>query len=243
MAKGEFVGFVDADDYVSKNYIEDLVYAAEVNNSELVFTGFTMVHEDGRKDKVVIPSRYVGKVAEEWVYRISACCSRMYLKDFWFKHELQFYQEKDARAEDVPIALYSNVIAKNIACVQSAGYYYYQHQGSAMNNREQKVIFMFPYVAFENMYKRIKKEDVENSLIFYYIGILKFLALFDLVIYRKASQDEKTRFAQYLHDLVGKEYKSMVDVWNRSRMKVKFPVLHKIAIQLFVWKYRSIIER
>lgn len=240
---GKYLLFVDADDYVGSEYIEKLVSMAEKNRSELVITGYTMVYEDGRKDKVIIPIEYEKLKAEEWAYRISACCSRMYSREFWDKNCLQFYKEEGARAEDVPIVLYSNIMARNISIVKDAGYFYYQHQGSAMNNKEQKVAFVFPYVAFMNMYRKILKEDLQNSLIFFQIGILKFLAQFDLVIYRNAPQDEKKRFCHYIHDLIGEDYGAMVDTWNRSRMKVKFPILHKIAIQIFVWKYRSIIER
>ena len=242
-AAGKYLLFVDADDYVGPNYIEELVITAENHKSELVITGYTMVFEGGGKNRVIIPEKYEKYKVEEWAYRISACCSRMYLREFWEKHDLQFYQEAGARAEDVPIALYSNLMAKNIAVVKDAGYYYYQHQGSAMNNKNQKMLFKFPYHAFRNMYNKISIGNLENSLSFYYMGILKFLAQFDLVIYRNASQDEKGRFRKYLENVIGNDYNAIIKEWNRNRIKVKFPIHHKIAIQLFVWKYKSIIER
>jgi len=241
-ASGKYLLFVDADDYLSCDYIFDLVDIAEKNKSELTIGGYTWIYENKDKQKTVIPQKYERDRAEEWAYRISASWGRLYLFEFWKKHELKFNTEKDARAEDVPIVLFSNLMAKNISIAKNAGYFYYQHQGSAMNNKK-KVLFDFPYDAFEKIYNKTKEHETVNSIDFFRIGLLKFFAQFDLVIYRKASQVEKNRFRQYVKNVIGEDYNIMVEVWKKSRMKVKFPILHKIAIQLFVWKYISIIER
>ena len=237
-SNGKYLLFVDADDYVSNDYVEKLVRAAEKNESELVITGYTMVYENRKKEVIVKPDRYEKGITEEWAYRISACCSRMYLRDFWTKNELQFYQEKDARAEDVPIVLYSNVMAKNIAIIKDAGYYYYQHAESAMNNKAKRIIFKFPYNAFEEMYKKVKIVQVENSMDFYYLGVLKCLAQFEFVIYRKADKDEKEKLKKYICQLIGTDLEQMISSWKKIRSQIELPLSHKCAIELFIFKYR-----
>lgn len=237
-ATGKYVLFVDSDDYLGKNYIEDMVRCAEKNNSELVIAGYTLVYADKKKQVQILPKRYIKNVAEEWAYRISACCSRLYLKEFWSRHNLKFSQEKDARAEDVPISIYSNAMAKNISIVQNAEYYYYQHSESAMNNKKQKVIFEFPYLAFGNMYKRIKTLKIENGEDFFNFGILKFGAQFDLVIYRKATKEQKRKFENYFLELIGEEFCYVVESWKKIRLKIDLPIRHKVAIEIFLLKYR-----
>jgi len=237
-AIGKYLLFVDADDYVSNDYIENLVCTAEENDSELVIAGYTLVYEDGKTDVVIIPSKYEKCKAEEWAYRISACCSRLYLKEFWSKNNLQFYPEKDARAEDVPIALYANAMAKRIRIVKDAGYFYYQHNSSAMNNKSKEIPFIFPYRAFENMYTKMKASHVENSMDYYWFGVLKFLAQFEFVIYRKASKKERDNFYKYIGRLIGSDWEQMVFGWRRIRYQIDLPFVHRCAIELFIYKYK-----
>lgn len=237
-ATGKYILFVDADDYLGENYVNDLVAEAEKNESELIIAGYTLVYSDNRKMVPIVPERYAKNVQEEWAYRISACCSRLYLKKFWDKNGLEFSEDKDARAEDVPIAIYSNAMAKNISVIQNAEYFYYQHPGSAMNNKNKRVIFEFPYAAFENMYLKLKKMEIENSEHFLNFGILKFLAQFDLVIYRRASAEQKTKYINYLNRLIGKDFASMVHSWNRKKYRMDLPFMHKLAIEIFILKHK-----
>lgn len=237
-ATGKYILFVDSDDYLGTNYIEEMVECAEENNSELVIAGYTLVYEDKKKQVPIVPKKYIKNTAEEWAYRISACCSRLYLKDFWNRHNLKFSQEKGARAEDVPIAIYSNVMAKNISIVQNAGYYYYQHSESAMNNKKKKVLFNFPYDAFENMYINVKNADKENSHDFFCVGILKFLAHFTIVIYRNASKEEKKNFYDYMERVVGDDFLLLIDGWKKVRKEMEIPLSRKAAIELFILIYR-----
>lgn len=237
-ATGKYIMFVDADDYISKDYVEAMVDSAKKNHSELVIAGYTFVYENGKRDKVVIPKYYERNNAEEWAYRISACCSRLYLREFWINSNLKFNEERNARAEDVPIVLYSNAMAKNISIVKNPGYYYYQHAGSAMN-RKGRVIFEFPYIAFEEMYKKIRKEGIKNSREFFNIGILKFLAQFDLVIYRKAGKERRNNWHYYLNDLLKDEFITIRSDWRKLRAKIELPIIHKIAINIFVYRYKK----
>jgi len=236
-AKGKYILFVDADDYLSDDYIGDLVYSAEKNGSDLTIGGYTLVYEDAKKDIIVIPKIYKKNVSEEWAYRISSCCSRLYLKSFWDENGLYFHEEKSARAEDVPIVLYSNIMAKDISIVKNAGYFYYQHKESAMNNSKKRVVFDFPYDAFAEMYHRIKGAKNENSIDFFNFGVLKCLAFFEFVIYRKASGIERKRFKKYISYLLNDDLKQLALSWKKIRSQIELPLLHRCAIWLFIFKY------
>ena len=238
-AGGKYILFVDADDYISEDYIKHLVETAEKNNSELTIAGYTMVYENGKKEKKVVPEFYERNKAEEWAYRISACCSRMYLRDFWMKYEIKFNEERNARAEDVPIVLFSNVMAKNISIVKNAGYYYYQHSGSAMNDRSKRVVFGFPYKAFEEMYFKVCNGKIENNLQYFHMGVLKFLAHFFIVIYRNASKQEKMNFIKDIERIVNIDFFIMIMSWKGIRRNIDLPFLHKIAIEYFILNYKQ----
>lgn len=242
MMTGEYILFVDADDYVGVHYVRDLVDCAEQNHSDLVISGFTMEGENDGKRTSLIPSNYERLENETWAYRLSACCGRMYRKEFWDKYHLEFVQEKDARAEDVPITLFANAMAENIAIVSSAEYYYVQHMDSAMHGKGKKVVFLFPYAAFQEMYEKVMEITPHNSIAFFDMGILKFLAQFEFVIYRHAERAEKRRFADYIMRLLRYDYVRIVENWKQIRRKCGLPLTHTAAIDLLILKYR-ILDR
>ena len=242
LVTGEYIIFVDADDYVGVHYVRDMVDCAEQNHSDLVISGYTMEEETGEKKSVLLPERYERFTNEVWAYRLSACWGRMYRKEFWDKYHLEFIQEKGARAEDVPITLFANVMAENIAIVSSAEYYYVQRMGSAMHGKGKKVIFLFPYAAFQEMYEKVMRMTPYNSAAFFDMGILKFLAQFEFVIYRRAERAEKRKFKDYVIRLLQDDYVRIAENWRQIRRKCRLPIVHKAAIDLFVLKYRMLYE-
>lgn len=237
VSSGKYLLFVDSDDYLSNDYILDLVNQAEDNEAELIIGGYTLIYSDRKKKEEFVPEYYKKNEAEEWAYRISSTCSRLYLKDFWMKHNIKFSEEKGARAEDVPIVLFTNVMAKNIATVANSGYFYYQHNQSAMHSKA-KTPFFFPYNEFDKMYHNIRNRKVENSLDFWYIGILKFLAFFRFIIYRRTSRTEKKRFFLYIQELIGDDFNDMLFVWRKKRGYIDLPHIHKMAIDIFILYYK-----
>lgn len=233
-AKGDYFIFVDGDDYIGIDYIKDMVETAIEKRAELVICGYSLVYPHKRIKKV-IPRMYIQGKKEEWAYRISCVCSRLYSSVFWRKYNLHFAQEKDARAEDVPIALFSNAMAANICIISKADYFYVQHKGSAMHSNK-RTVFLFPYNAFEEMYNKLYSLEITNSRCFYHIGILKFLAQFEYVLYRKAALEEKERFHYYIKNILKDDFCEMQKEWKQMQKDIDLPFLHKLAISLFCRK-------
>ena len=236
-SEGKYLLFVDADDYLEANYIEELVKTAEENNAQLTIGGYTLVYDQNKKNRQIVPQFYERGIREEWAYRISSTCSRLYRRDFWISNNLKFSEDKKARAEDVPIVLFANVMAKRINIVKNPGYCYYQHPESAMNNKQKKVIFGFPYQAFEETYTRVKTSQPENGEAFFDFGVLKFLAQFDLVIYRQASKEEKGKFQEFICNLLKEDFSRILFHWKELRKRLDLPLTHKVAIEIFLLKY------
>ena len=65
VARGEYVGFVDSDDWVEPNMFEELVREAEKVNADAVFYGFHVVHEDLENSYDIAPQKVTGKVSRE----------------------------------------------------------------------------------------------------------------------------------------------------------------------------------
>lgn len=237
-AKGDYYLFVDGDDYIGIDYVKDLLECAKANRSELVICGYTLVYTD--RVSVITPGKYINNHKEEWAYRISSVWSRLFSKEFWKKNKLHFIQEKDARAEDVPVALYSNAMAANICMLNKADYYYLQHEDSAMH-KKAKVKFLFPYKAFGEMYHEIGNLNLVNSRDFFDIGVLKFLAQFEYILYRKADRREKDRFHAFISEILSEDFQRIQEEWRKHKNTIDFPLTHKMAVSLFVRKIKKYI--
>lgn len=232
-ARGDYYLFVDGDDYIGKEHVKDLVQCAKKNQSELVICGYTLVYEDKHRFVTINPGIYKKKEKEEWAYRLASVGGRLYSSKFWNKNNLHFVTEAGARGEDAPIALFANVMADNIQIVSKTDYFYVQHEGSAMNSRK-KVIFLFPYIAFEEVYEKVGNLEVVNSREYFHMGVIKLLAMFKYVIYRKADKSEKKKFNKYVHRLLDGDLNKMKKEWNQMKKSIDLPLTHKIAVSLFL---------
>lgn len=240
IAIGEYLMFVDSDDYIGSSYVEDMVKVAVKNASELVISGYTLVREDEKKIKEIIPDSYVSGENEEWAYRICSTWGRLYRSSFWRKNKMRFEQEEGARAEDVPLAMYANVMANNICVVQNAEYFYRQHSSSAMH--KDGGYFCFPYKAFAEIFEKVMNNSGTNSMEFFLLGTLKLFAYFEFVIYRNAGIKEKKRLREYVHVLMKQSKVSVCSVWKKKRISLKFPFHHKILMEILFVKYRGYRE-
>lgn len=237
-ANGKYYLFIDGDDYIGIDYVKDLVLSAEQNQSDLVICGYTLAYPDKNKYIEIIPGIYKKGEKEEWSYRISSVCSRLYSGRFWKENGMRFEKEENARGEDVPIAIFANIMANNISVIRKADYFYVQHEGSAMHSKE-KVKFLFPYKAFEEMYFKVKNMKPVNSKIFYDIGVLKFFAQFEYVLYKKADKEEKEKFHIYISRLLKNDFFEMQCEWKHYKKNIDFPLTHKVAVSLFCMQIKK----
>ncbi len=235
MATGVYLSFVDGDDRLTEDCIERMVAAAEKAKAQMVFCGYRMIREDGSLLSDLVPAFYEQGKREEWAYRISSAGARLYSRDFWQSHQLAFCKDPEpgTRAEDLPVSTYVNAMAGSIACVPAPLYLYVQREDSAMHSAG-RVPFYFPKKAFREMIERIEREGVVNSRAYYDVGILKVLAHFYYVIYRKAPKAVKKDFDAYARAVIGRNFARMSRHWWRILGRIDLPLAHKGAISLYV---------
>lgn len=218
-ASGYYYAFVDSDDYLEPEYLNKLIDEAQAYDSDLVVSGFVI--ERGLKRTEICPRRKDGNIAEEWAYRLRSAGGRLYKASFWKDCGFRFVAESGSRGEDVPIAIESTYRATNLRIMDYAGYIYVQREGSAMNSKK-KVPFLFPYVAFSEMYSRCKDRPGRNSQDLFYCAIAKTLAQFTYSIYLRADFEVKSYFKEYYEEIIGKDFSYMYMSWKKSRKKLSF---------------------
>lgn len=232
-AQGEYILFVDGDDYIGTDYVSSLVEAAENNASDLVICGCTMVDNAGGEIQRIVPDGYERGTQEEWAYRLSSVCSRLYRKKAWTDAGIQF--AIGVRGEDLPIALFFNYTCRSIVVIPEASYYYVQHSDSAMGNFRGLQSFKLPMGAMRETLEKIYNIDQHNSHEFLEYGVLKALAMFLFDLGRGADWQVIKQLCQDSGDIIHKffpEYrKNPLYRWN-SHINMPFTV--KGAVWLLV---------
>ena len=87
IAKGEYIAFVDADDWIDKDFIEKLYNAAKNSNSDIAAATIIRKREKSQKYRVHYTEEKIYKTLEEKieVCKIPACCyiwNKLYKADF-----------------------------------------------------------------------------------------------------------------------------------------------------------------
>lgn len=161
MACGEFLLFVDADDFMARDYIEKLVKRQRVTGADMVIGGVRYVDKSGRVLKRLVPDYYKRGLHEEWTMRISAVWAHFYRRRVWEEYGVRF--PVGARGEDLPIALFFSVACRRIAVLPYAGYAYVQHEASAMQNFRGLRNYELPMEAMEAAIARALQAGTEEA--------------------------------------------------------------------------------
>ena len=234
-ATGNYLLFVDGDDYVDPDYIENLVTAAQKNDSDLVISGYKTEDFETGKYTETIPTSYTANTDEMWAYRIMGVMARLYRRSFWDKQDFTFTLEKNVRAEDLPITLCANYLAKNITIVKSSGYHYIQHEGSAMTQFQGLKNFTFPKQAFEDVAKALKTTEDHNGRDFMVYGILKTFAQFSYNLARGADKNTRKELNDYFVKFLHENAPDYRKCW-RTAKRGSLPFYIRVAVALFCFK-------
>lgn len=232
-ASGEYLLFLDGDDYIRESYIKNLVAAAQNNASDLVICGYTMVNPEGKVIQEIIPGIYKKGEQEEWAYRLFSVCSHLYKRQIWVNSGIKFAE--GARGEDIPVGLYFNYVCNNIVVIPEGGYYYVQHRDSAMGAARGLHNFPLPLEAIRAILDRMRDVKESNSHEFLEYGVLKAFAMFLFDLGRGAHWKLVRKLCRETEDMVRRYFPSYrqnaMFRWN-SRINMPFAV--KSAVWLLV---------
>ena len=135
-ATGEFIGFVDSDDWIDSNFYENLYNTAITTNSDIACAPIKRVYGNKIHLRLKIESEQLATTLQEKfdILNIPRCCyvwNKIYRSSKLLKHNIRFEQGK--YFEDVPFSI--DIISKlnNIIAVPGAFYYYRANPNSIVN--------------------------------------------------------------------------------------------------------------
>ena len=154
-AKGEYIGFVDSDDYITNDYYEKLMETAEKEKADLVATDIEIVYENN-SNAPILSRACLGEVTKFNLVNnglAASPCNKIIKKELIEKYP--FLEGKIN--EDVASILPAIVKAKKVAYVQGIKYFYVQRNNSVQNEEvTTKRLEMFDSI--NTCFERIKDD-------------------------------------------------------------------------------------
>lgn len=132
-ARGEYVFFIDSDDYLESTALEAMLDAAKKGNYDIVSTGFKRVSENG---EILKENNSYKTLGEDRIFLLqqilahkipSMTQARLIKKDLFTKHNIWFPL---GLHEDVPVMYKLFVYAKKVCGVEDPYYYWVIRDGS-----------------------------------------------------------------------------------------------------------------
>ena len=135
-AKGDYILFMDADDFISKSAINEIYKYLESNNSDIVFFNYYIKNKNEE-----IPVSYSGELVKDKIITNimkgdvrGFVWNKVFRKSFIQKNNL-FFSENLKYCEDEEFLLDSIWLSDKISYLNVHLYYYVQHENSFTNQK------------------------------------------------------------------------------------------------------------
>lgn len=143
IATGEYIAFVDCDDYIDHTMIEKLVRLAKQTGAEIAITNILLYFEDTLQIKSfrdeplyysLSKSTFTINQAPEMIKHIGVW-DRIFRRDFIEENHFRFIDK--VIYEDAPFCVETELKAKNIALIPEHLYFYRKNAGGAITDKER----------------------------------------------------------------------------------------------------------
>lgn len=175
IATGEYVAFVDSDDFVDLNMYQVLYDEALISQADAVFCGFKREHVDGswkESNEVATREYWESQAINNFMLDMIACAphvkqERRYQMSVWHaiyrrsiieKYKMRFESERVVVSEDLPFQVDFLLRASKVVYLPQS-FYYYCLNGASLTTQ----VIPEKYERFENLHSLLLKK-INNNL-------------------------------------------------------------------------------
>lgn len=216
IATGDYITFVDSDDFIHQNMLNDMVQLAIANNADIVQCQFIRGNDNffpsiSRKEKIKLFDNH--SIFSSSFQKV-ILCAKLYKKDLWkeIRMPIGIIHEDDATTWK----LY--YLSKNIVVTNIPYYYYYYNPNSIMNSRKKANLIFINIYEERIVFFQKQKEEALTTL-----SKWRFcLPLMCIFVKGKVTKSEEDlllcKFRENIKDVVNCRY---------------VPLKHRIILQIF----------
>lgn len=141
IAEGEYIGFIDSDDWIDLNFFEKLYFAAKKYNSDVALAANVRIGNGRTKKRLDFKNEEIYTNIED-KFNISKLLknpcptNKIYRREFLIKNNIIW--PAGCYCEDKLFVTKAVYYANSLVCVPDIYYYYYRNPNSTVNTRTKK---------------------------------------------------------------------------------------------------------
>lgn len=249
-ASGEYLLFVDSDDWIHPMLVEKTLYDAQKHGADVVVFDYVSVEESGKNKKVFsldlpegMPISAVN--VPQLICQSCSACNKLFRKSFWDKMELKFPEGR--HYEDLGTIPKAMGIAERVVYRKEVLYYYLQRTGSIMHNADFEKSYKDRVAMLEGVlmfYKeRMLYEMYKQELDFLVFEHAYFVPSKEIVLDDRKSPYLK-RFREYAEQISPNMYKNSYISDLSKKDKILYGLLKKrlYGLMLIMSKVRKVMD-
>lgn len=228
-ATGEYLSFVDSDDWISENFILNLLSKAKEQDADITVCDYIMIDDNGKKTKANTLENLNdnSSIEDKIAYLRNHVVTKLFKREFFIKQNLRF-PEEIKRAAEMGLSIPMLTRTNKIAILDEALYFYYQRSNSLSNNRKpERIDLSFYSRSFENVIKNSKglyPKEIE------YHAILE-------MIYGKTMLMIRHRYSNKEIKKHLKEFDKKFPNWRKNKYIKHMVFLKKVFVKIASWKW------
>lgn len=237
VATGDYVAFIDSDDFIKESMIEQMMIAINRDESDICVCDMEYLYDDGKINFASGGNFKLSSIKEnpELIRINNSACNKLFKKEMFkdVKFPVGKYYEDLAT---IPILIYK---ANKVSKVNDAFYVYYQRSGSIAHTANKKIFEI--YDAIDDCIQYVKQHGNEEIIIkelnhFFIIHGL------DLTTLRIKDFDDKSLREEYLIENMN-ELQKRYPLWKKDSYYLQAGLKKKFIYSLLEkGKVRTVLK-
>jgi len=161
-ATGEYIAFLDSDDYVADDTYTNMIEKAFETNADIVLGDIIYFWEDSNRTDYVkgLYQGEVDSIQKQAMLSPLFAWNKLFKRSFYMEHELSF--PINTWYEDIAVILHAFSLTEAIAYAPEGKFYYRQRSGSIMSNKNSERLFEI-FSVLECVYTNFSNENKLND--------------------------------------------------------------------------------
>ena len=227
-ATGEYIAFIDSDDYIDREMLYKMYNHAIKEELDIVVCDTINVYEDGKEIYIKSNHNFSNNSIKNYIISPPMACSRLYNKKLFNRHNFK----KGIYYEDLELTPKLVKETKKIGYVNEGLYFYLQRSGSIMKQQEFNEKLLDIFKVLQSNYDELVKEYPEEIEYMYITHLLRTATLRFL---------EYENSNQYINQIV-KEIKENFPNWKQNQYFKKSSTKLKIICILAYNKNNMLLK-
>lgn len=237
-AKGEYIAFLDSDDYVEENMYEEMYELAKKEDSDMVQCNFYWEYPDKNKKKIGELRQYSNKKEMLVKTRVEAWNKLIKREILEQNPEIKF--PKGLRYEDVEFTYKLVPYVEKVSILNKPFIHYIQRGNSISNTQNERTKEIFDVL--DNVIKYYKEknlyEEYEKQLEYVYVKTVFCRSLLRMVkiqdkniksqLLKRTWENVNIKFPEWKKNHILKNNKSLKDIYLKTINKTTYKIYCKI---------------